>query len=384
MQLHTVDHHCTCSYFLGTQALLICGGVNFDQNGQGFASDKCYILDIHSSRLFATMSSTRAFAASLITNENSLWVTGGLDYDYPSMYLSSTEYILKTGESVKGPELPLTLGRHHDEDQIVADITLITINSTFSMLIGGETYNVDEGTTIDLTYYFDHYNQAWFDGPRLNRARYFHGAGIVTDLITREKLVVVTGGAYYDEEVLTQVLDSTEMSCFLDLPDELNLKVLSYAETVDISVDNSLFQTVNLSGKYVKTDLIRTVLDKGCKNLNLSDSSIWGNLSLIQNSQLKELDLSNCRATTYYSTSGVSEELVKSCDSLQKLSLIGLKFTPKMVSSICKNSQTLQLLNLYYSNLEEEWYCKIIKTCRQIKQLVIEEHTKMNLSESGL
>ena len=113
-------------------------------------------------------------------------------------------------------------------------------------------------------------------------------------------------------------------------------------------------------------------------------SSIWGNLSLIQNSQLKELDLSNCRATTYYSTSGVLEELVKSCDSLQKLSLIGLKFTPKMVSSICKNSQTLQLLNLYYSNLEEEWYCKIIKTCRQIKQLVIEEHTKMNLSESGL
>ena len=187
------------------------------------------------------------------------------------------------------------------------------------------------------------------------------------------------------------------MSCFIDFPDELILKVLSYAEIADIlkcsrvskrfrtiSNDNSLYQTVNLSGKYVKTDLIITVLDKGCKNLNLSDSSIWGNLSLIQNSQLRELDLSNCRATTYYSTSGVLEELVKSCDSLQKLSLIGLKFTPKMVSSICKNSQTLQLLNLYYSNLEEEWYCKIIKTCRQIKQLVIEDHTKMNLSESGL
>ena len=187
------------------------------------------------------------------------------------------------------------------------------------------------------------------------------------------------------------------MPCFLDIPDELILKVLSYAETADIlkcsrvskrirtiSNDNSLFQTVNLSGKYVKTDLIKTVLDKGCNNLNLSDSSIWGNLSLIQNSQLRELDLSNCRATTYYSTSGVLEELVKSCDSLQKLSLIGLKLTPKMVSSICKNNQTLQLLNLYYSNLEEEWYCKIIKTCRQIKQLVIEEHTKMNLSKYSL
>ena len=187
------------------------------------------------------------------------------------------------------------------------------------------------------------------------------------------------------------------MSCFLDFPDELILKVLSYAETTDIlrcsrvskriraiSGDDSLFQTVNLSGKYVKTDLIRTVLDKGCKSLNLSDSSIWGNLGLIQNSQLRELDLSNCRATTYYSTSGVLEELVKSCDSLQKLSLIGLKLTSKMVSSICKNRQTLQMLNLYYSNLEEAWYYKIIKTCRQIKQLLIEEHAKMNLSQYSL
>ena len=103
------------------------------------------------------------------------------------------------------------------------------------------------------------------------------------------------------------------MSSFLDLPDELILKVFSYTETVDllkcgqvskkirtISNDNSLFQTVNLSNKYLKCDLLATVLNKGCKSLNLSDSSILGNLSLIQNSQLRELDLSNCRLTTYY------------------------------------------------------------------------------------
>ena len=130
------------------------------------------------------MSKKRALAASLITPEKNLWVTGGLDYDTNTPF-SSTEHILKNGESVKGPELPLTLGGH----------TLITINSTFSMLIGGETYNLDEGTTIDLTYYYDHYNQAWFDGPELKIARYLHGAGVVTDLITKERFVVVTGGS---------------------------------------------------------------------------------------------------------------------------------------------------------------------------------------------
>ena len=184
------------------------------------------------------------------------------------------------------------------------------------------------------------------------------------------------------------------MSSFLDLPDELILKVFSYTETVDllkcgqvskkirtISNDNSLFQTVNLSNKYLKCDLLATVLNKGCKSLNLSDSSILGNLSLIQNSQLRELDLSNCRATTYYSTSGVLEELVKSCDSLQKLSLIGLKLTPKMVSSVCKNSQTLQVLFVDYSKHEEYWHKKIIKICREMKLLLFGDSSNLPFPE---
>ena len=77
------------------------------------------------------------------------------------------------------------------------------------------------------------------------------------------------------------------MSCFFDLPNELILKVLRYTETMDIlrcgqvskrirtiSNDNSLFQIVNLSGKFVTTDILEMVLNKGCKSLNLSDSYI--------------------------------------------------------------------------------------------------------------
>ena len=129
------------------------------------------------------------------------------------------------------------------------------------------------------------------------------------------------------------------MSSFLDLPDELILEVLSYTEIAEvlkcgqvskrirtISDDNSLFQTVDLSDKYVKTDLLADVLNKGCKSLNLSDSSIWGNLSLIQNSRLRKLDITNCRASPY----DVIEELLASCHSLQTLSLKGLQLTTRM------------------------------------------------------
>ena len=61
-------------------------------------------------------------------------------------------------------------------------------------------------TSVNLTYYFDHYNQKMFEGPRLNIARSYHGAGIVTDLITGERLPIVTGGETYYE-----VFDSTEI-----------------------------------------------------------------------------------------------------------------------------------------------------------------------------
>ena len=182
------------------------------------------------------------------------------------------------------------------------------------------------------------------------------------------------------------------MSSFLDLPDELILKVLSYTEIAEvlkwgqvskrirtISDDNSLFQTVDLSDKYVKTDLLAAVLNKGCKSLNLSDSSIWGSMSLIhssrltvwgsiiliQNSRLRKLDITNCRASPY----DAIEELLASCHSLQILSLKGLQLTSRMVTSICQNSQTLQVLKLYYSCFEGEWYQEVIKTCLEMQQI---------------
>ena len=178
------------------------------------------------------------------------------------------------------------------------------------------------------------------------------------------------------------------MSSLLDLPDELILKVLSYTETVDIlrcgqvskrirtiSNDNSLFQTVNLSNKYLKSDLVATILNKGCKRLKLSNSFIQGKLSLVQKSQLVKLDLSNCKEKEI--SYGVVEELLASCRSLKKLSLKGLPLTSKRVACICKNSKTLQVLFVDYSKHEEYWHKRIIKICREMKLLLFGDSSNL-------
>ena len=125
-----------------------------------------------------------------------------------------------------------------------------------------------------------------------------------------------------------------------------------------ISNDKSLFQIVNLSGKYVTTDFLVTVLNKGCRSLDISNCSIWGNLSLIKKSQLRKLNLSNYKETT----SDIVEDFLGSCHSLDVLFLKGLKVTPKMVTSVCQNSQSLEHLNLNSTYFGGDGYQEIIKT----------------------
>ena len=206
------------------------------------------------------------------------------------------------------------------------------------------------------------------------------------------------------------------MSSFLDLPDELILKVFSYTKTADIlrcgqvskrirsiSNDNSLFQTVNLSGKNVETELLATVFNKGCKNLILSDSSIWGNLNLIQKSKLRDdeseqmlvinmfcllntkqiikFDLLNLGPNIYALDWIPGSEKITTINNegelfqrvwlsgkyveifLEHLSLNSLQLTPKLLNSICQNCKTLQVYTL------NEGICyKNLKTCQTIFQ----------------
>ena len=78
---------------------------------------------------------------------------------------------------------------------------MIAINTTHSMVIGG--------FFRFLTFYFDHGNQQWIDGPGLIQIRYRHAVGIVNDQVTMTNLVIVTGGYdYFDDNPIgsTEIL----------------------------------------------------------------------------------------------------------------------------------------------------------------------------------
>ena len=162
-----------------------------------------------------------------------------------------------------------------------------------------------------------------------------------------------------------------------DLPDELILKIVSYSKEKEliscgqvskrirsISQDSSLWVTVNLEKKIVKTELLEFVLIKECKSLNLNYSTILGSLSLANNSQLTELNLEDCTTSV-----GVIEEILASCYSLQKLVMPESSMTPKMATSICQNRETLQILDLYQCDGHQPGYLQIIKCCQELKEL---------------
>ena len=157
--------------------VMICGG---------FYVDECYSLTSEKATLVTHMSVWRTGAASIVRNDNTLWVTAG----YSGGYLKSTEYVTVTG-TTPGPDLPIWIYEH----------AIVAINSTCSMFIGG--FYAGYSAT---TFFYDHNEGEWITGPSLMQARYSHAAGIVTDEVTDEHSVAVTGG-YGD----SSHLDSSEI-----------------------------------------------------------------------------------------------------------------------------------------------------------------------------
>ena len=139
-----------------------------------------------------------------------------------------------------------------------------------------------------------------------------------------------------------------------DLPDEVFLKIFGSSETKDlltyvqvskrirkISHDSTLWVTANLWKKIVKTELLEMILSKGCRILNLSNSTIVGSLSSNMKPNIRSLDLSQSAkpgrigGQVYCEENiGVLEELLFSSCSLQHL-----KWQPVSVrmAKLCKD-----------------------------------------------
>ena len=126
-------------------------------------------------------------AASLVLNETILWVTGGRSYEM-SWYVD-TQFTSNTSDFIgieaglqPGPDLPLPFKFH----------SMIGINSTLSMIIGGSHQYPQKYSP--LTFWFYHRESKWVEAPSLNHGRQEHANGIIVDQVTKEKLVIVTGG----------------------------------------------------------------------------------------------------------------------------------------------------------------------------------------------
>ena len=93
---------------------------------------------------------------------------------YGIIYYHTSEYVTIEGIT-SGPDLPESL----------ADHAMINTKKNLTMVIGGDFYDSQA-----KTYYYNHTNEEWINGPRLNQARQVHAVGIVTDEVIEDELVI--------------------------------------------------------------------------------------------------------------------------------------------------------------------------------------------------
>ena len=150
---------------------VICGGYDYDTYE---LSNKCYKLDETKQYTeFATLLKPRMYAG-IIPHEKGLWITGG--EDEIGTELKTTDFILASGNSTRGPDLPSALSYH----------VMSKLNLSTSMIISAGSYE---------TWYFDHNTELFSDGPPLLEKRRGHTAGLIKDSVyTEEKRILVAGG----------------------------------------------------------------------------------------------------------------------------------------------------------------------------------------------
>ena len=170
-----------------------------------------------------------------------------------------------------------------------------------------------------------------------------------------------------------------------DLPNELIHRVFRFLNIVEllkcaevskrfyaISNDDQYLwpKKLNLCYKKVPVEFLQRLLDSGCKYLSLSGAVLQGTPNFPTTSVLKYLNLAG------FGLKNNPEKILKSCFSLQKLSLSQLPLSLKLISiTSLQNSKTLKVLDLsrctFLGSHSNELDCieQIVETCTELKEL---------------
>ena len=141
-----------------------------------------------------------------------------------------------------------------------------------------------------------------------------------------------------------------------DLPTEILLKIFGSLKINDLlrcgQVSNrirsiahheKLWQKVNLQNWYrISAGLIQFILENGCKYISIGAFNVKGHLILTQKCQLKHLV-----AWFFLPPIKTLEEILASCNVLEKIDLQFVHLSESMFSSINQNGKTLKQLNMF-------------------------------------
>ncbi len=170
---------------------IICGGaIHIDEHNTIY-SKKCHRLGADIEPI-AQMREPRKWAASVVLNNEWLWITGGATSDHVD--IGSTEFVYFDGTVEQGPDLPCEKEDHEEglpcEAESQIHHCLINIDDNLVFMTGG----ID--TMYSWVYNFQQGN--WIAKPDMMAARESHLCGLVRDRGNPEtKYLVALGG--FDE-----------------------------------------------------------------------------------------------------------------------------------------------------------------------------------------
>ena len=163
---------------LSNQVVIVCGGWDSINN---IILDTCYGIGETGNVSVTTNMLQKRYDMASVVLDGKLWITGGRGYDYAR--LDSTEWIsldeYGTLNATFGIDLPFPVCSH----------SMVVINSTCAMLIGG----ADGSGYVGTTYFVNPHSSVWTKGPNVY-PKYSHASAVLFDSETNTKYVIVAGG----------------------------------------------------------------------------------------------------------------------------------------------------------------------------------------------